>query len=213
MSGDRILEAYAIGALTIGFLTCFYGFRLFEYLLGAVGFLVGAGIGASLGEQMAAGSLTAVVGGGLLGGIAGAIGLVYIFPLALALFGFLFGALAGSAVNSMAGLSQEPLLVLLFGAVAAVLALMFKKFLIVVSTSFDGAGGVVWGGLVLLRSFQVIAGDPYMAKQAIHQSRMLTVLWLVIGGLGVLIQYQITAPERHHLRRLEEDYWQEKDAS
>jgi len=204
-------ELYALGTLILGLITCFYGFSLLEYLLAAAGFWIGAGLGAAIGGQLAAHSLMAVLGGAVIGGIGGAVLLIYVFPLALALFGFLFGAFAGSALNSLIDLNQEVPLMVGIGLLAAFLALKFQKFLIVVSTSFDGAAALLLGGVALMESAEWLPGPPRSLRERVGTSDVIPLVWIALGLLGVLVQYNLTAPDRHQLRRLEDAYWQDHE--
>jgi len=131
-----------------GLLTCFGGYRLFRFVLGLYGFYAGAMIGSSSVDP---GSTFAVIMGLLVGGVAGAIVMVFAYFVAVGLAGAGLAATALHLVWRLVGSGDPPTLVLiLVCVVGAVLALQVQRTVVIVGTAVLGAWTAVTGMMAFI---------------------------------------------------------------
>src|SRR4029079_14279025 len=91
----------SIGLILGGAITCFAGYRLFRFVLGIYGFVLGAMIASS---TMGVNSTGAMVAAALVGGLVGAVVLMLAYFVGIALIGAGLGALlANVAWGQIAG--------------------------------------------------------------------------------------------------------------
>src|SRR5437868_3702197 len=85
-----------------GVLACFAGYRLFRTVLAIYGFVLGAMMASSM---MAASNTIGMVGAALVGGLVGALVLVFAYFVAVALVGAGLGALVAQGIWTAMGRS------------------------------------------------------------------------------------------------------------
>src|SRR6266566_4068398 len=112
-------QAYEFPAAIVlvlgGGLSCFAGYRLFKVVLGLYGFILGAWLASSmLGISSTAGLIAAA----LIGGIAGALILVFAYFVGIALVGAGLGALIAHAGWSAMRAGDPPALLVIGLAIA-----------------------------------------------------------------------------------------------
>lgn len=126
------------GAIAWGLLDCVYGYRIFKFTLAVLGGLIGVVLGHAAAVKLGlgpAGTIGALLAGGLLG--AGLAFLLYIVAVFLA--GFLFGATLG--VLLLAGFHQMVALLsgCVLGLVGGYLAVKLQRVLLILSTALLGS--------------------------------------------------------------------------
>jgi hypothetical protein len=189
----------AIVLVAGGLLSCFAGYRVFRFVLGVYGFILGALIASSLvGTE---GTMW-MAGAAILGGLVGAAILVLGYFVGVALIGAGVGALAAHAV--WAGFGREPgvLAVIALSIAGALGALVLQRYVIVIATAFGGAWTAIVGGLAL-------AGDRIAVEAATRNGvwvasplnpapgeRWVVLLWLIMGIIGAALQFGVTARGR-----------------
>jgi uncharacterized protein DUF4203 len=187
--------------LTVGGLVaCFAGYRLFRVVLAIYGFIVGAGFASSLvGATNTAGMIVAA----LVGGVVGALILVFAYFVGIALIGAGLGALLAHAIWAQMQAPEPPALaVLLFAILGAAGAMMLQRYVIVAGTAFGGAWTIIVGALAA-------AGDRAAARAASGGNvwilyplspapgqRWVTVAWVLLGIVGALVQLGVTGRRR-----------------
>lgn len=187
----------AVVLLAGGVLSCFAGYRLFRFVLGFFGFVLGALVASS---AMGADQTLWMIGAALVGGLAGAVILVLAYFAGVALIGAGIGA--GLVMAIWAAMGREPgmLPVLVMAILGALGALVLQRYVIIVSTAFGGAQTAIIGGSALMA---VRAGDA--AARSVYRVYPLDPLpgtrWdiaacLVLGLLGLIVQLAITARGR-----------------
>lgn len=187
----------AVVLLAGGVLSCFAGYRVFRFVLGFFGFVLGALVASS---AMGADQTLWMIGAALLGGIAGALILVLAYFAGVALIGAGIGA--GLVMAIWAAMGREPgmLPVLVMAVLGALGALALQRYVIIVSTAFGGAQTAIIGGAALMavRSGDVAARSVYRVYplDALPGTRWDVAAWLVLGLLGVIVQLAITARGR-----------------
>jgi hypothetical protein len=186
----------AIVLLAGGLLSCFAGYRVFRFVLGVYGFILGALIGSSL---VGADQTMWMVGAAIVGGLAGAAILVLGYFVGVALIGAGAGALAAHAVWASFGREPGVLAVIVLSIVGALGALALQRYVIVVGTAFGGAWTAIVGSVALAGSRVAVDAatrsgvwvpsplDPAPGE------RWVLVLWLIMGVTGAILQFRVTA--------------------
>jgi len=179
-----------------GALSCFAGYRLFKIVLGIYGFVLGAMIASS---AMRVTNTTGMVVAALVGGVCGAVLLMFAYFIGIALVGAGLGALVAHVGWSGFRTGDPPAVVVIVLAVAGSIAAMFlQRYVIIAATAFGGAWTVIVGGLA-------IAGDRTAAKisspgavwilypttPALGQ-KWVTAAWIMLGLVGTAVQMSIT---------------------
>jgi hypothetical protein len=174
-----------------GLLACFAGYRMFRFVLGLYGFILGALFASSLVAPATLGAtLIAVLVGGALGALILSIG----YFVGVALVGAGVGTMAVHLVWAQSGWGDPAALpVVVCAIVGAVLAVFFQRYIIIAGTAFGGAWTAIVGGLSLSSGWAApattaspTAWTVYPFDPTLHGWMMLA--WMVLGVLGVVVQ-------------------------
>jgi hypothetical protein len=191
-----------------GTLACFAGYRLFRFVLAIYGFILGAMLASSLmGITNTLGMVVAAV----VGGLAGALILVFAYFVAIALVGAGMGALVANIVwgylRTGASGDPPPAAVIVLALVGAAAAMVLQRYVIILGTSFGGAWTLIVGTLALINRDAVRSGAAntaaagsgvwilYPTTPAASQL-WLTVGWIVLGVIGTVVQLSVTGRKR-----------------
>lgn len=188
----------ALVSLVFGLLNCFFGYRIFRFMLGVYGFFLGAIAGFAFVGTVAAGQTLWLLLGSVIGGLLGAV-LMFVFYF---IGVFFIGALAGALLTDVVALSfgvSPPLLVLVVVAlVAGIAALFFQRFGVILATALGGAWAAV-GGVFSAISGRGLDLRQVFARASEHRAGLalwlVLVLWLVLAAAGTVIQFRTTAEE------------------
>ena len=168
---------------------CFFGYRIFKFILGIVGFTLGGFLAGGVGYSASNEPLVAVLAG-LLGGILGVVLLMGLYFVGIFLFGGLLGVFVGATFFAAAGSQPEPVVLVILALIGGGLALVFQKFMIILSTAFNGAWNVVAGIACLATG----TTDPANLEKLFRpdgSQRFVTILsWIVLGTVGAIYQYR-----------------------
>jgi hypothetical protein len=186
--------------LLSGALTCFAGYRLFRVVLAIYGFILGAMLASSMmGISNTAGMILAA----LLGGITGALILVFAYFVGIALVGAGLGALIAhigwSAMRTGDPPAEVIIVMAVFGAIAA---MVLQRYVIIVSTAFAGAWTILVGNLALVgdrtAARAVSTGEVWILYPMTPAAgdRWVPVAWIVLGLLGTAVQLGVTGRRR-----------------
>jgi hypothetical protein len=186
----------ALVAIGLGLLNCFFGYRIFRFMLGVYGFILGAAVGLIVAGAVTEGQALWLILGALLGGLVGAalISLLYIVGV------FVVGAVAGVLlVGALGGILNidMPTLVVLIGAVAAgVIAVIFQRVAIILATAFSGAWAAVSGLAAIFMGRDVTLTEipkQMLAGRLVGLPLLLMlVLWLALSIAGAVVQFRTT---------------------
>lgn len=180
-----------------GLLSCAAGYRLFRSVLGFFGFVIGALV---VSSAMGADQTLWMIGAAILGGIVGAIVLVFAYFVGVALIGAGIGA--GLVMAAWAAFGRDPGMIpmLVMSVLGAIGALALQRYVIIVSTAFGGAQTAIVGAAALMSArtagagahgvFRVYPRDPLPGT---HWD---LAAWLALGTLGVIVQLAVTARGR-----------------
>jgi len=197
-------HAYGPPAATLlvlgGALSCVAGFRLFKVVLGIYGFILGAMLGSSM---MGVSNTTGMIVAALIGGVAGALLLVFAYFIGIALVGAGLGALIAHVGWGHVGGGDPPAgLIVGLALLGSVGALLLQRYVIIVATAFGGAWTALVGGLALAgdrgAARPATAGDVWILYPMTPApgQRWVPIAWIVLGLIGLGVQLGITGRKR-----------------
>lgn len=183
-----------------GALACFAGYRLFKIVLAIYGFILGAAMASSV---MGVTNTTGMIVAAIVGGIVGALLLVFAYFAGIALIGAGFGALVANVSWSYVRSGDPPVwLVIVLAVIGAIGAMLLQRYVIVIATAFAGAWTLIVGALAA-------AGNRTAARAAsaadvwilyplspMPGQRWVPIAWIALGVLGTAVQLGITARNR-----------------
>jgi hypothetical protein len=185
--------------LTGGAVACFAGYRLFKFVLGIYGFILGALIGSSM---MAPNNTWALVAGALGGGAIGALVLLAAYFFAVALVGAGVGALVANLVWKPFGGDPHWVAVVICAALGALAAMKFQRHVIIAGTSLAGAWTMLVGAaaLILKSSSRAASsgGDVWMVYPNTPPAgaTWIYVAWAALGLVGMYVQLHASGTKK-----------------
>lgn len=189
-------QLYAAGLLVIaGLVSCVAGYRLFRWVLGLFGFMLGAlAVSAIFGASDRLYMVAAALGGGL----AGALLMLAAYFVGVALVGAAVGAVAINLMWKLMTGEPHPYAVVLFAVGGAVLATWLQRYVIITATAFAGGWTLLVGALALIgdrtRMNAAASGDVWVLYplQPAPGQAWVPWAWLALGLAGALIQAFVT---------------------
>jgi hypothetical protein len=197
-------QSYQLPAVILlllsGALTCFAGYRLFRVVLAIYGFILGAMLASSvMGITNSAGMILAA----LIGGILGAVVLVFAYFVGIALVGAGLGAMIAHVGWSVMRPGDPPaaaiIVLAIFGAIAA---MVLQRYVIIVSTAFGGGWTILVASLALVgdraAARAVASGEVWILYPTTPApgDRWVPVVWIVLGLIGTAVQLGVTGRRR-----------------
>jgi hypothetical protein len=193
--------ALACGGLIaslFGALMCFFGYRLFLFLLPVWGFFFGLALGAQ--------SMQAIFGTGFLSEITSWV-VGFIVGLIFALLSYLFyiaavSIIAGSigyliAVGILLAIGLDMnfltwLIGIIAAAALAIVTIVFnlQKWVIIIATSFAGSAVVFGAFFALFNPFPNLIENPI--KAFLEASPLLMIMAIVLAIVGIVFQFKST---------------------
>ena len=192
--------AYATPAAVLfligGAMACFAGYRLFRWVLGINGFILGALIATSV---MSASNTWTLAVAAIVGGLVGAILMIAAYFVGVAIVGAGVGAAVVHFGWSLAHTDPPFWAVMIAAILGALGALAITRYMIIVGTAFGGAWMLIIGGTALFGSTPGLAGA---AKAAAASGNAWIVypldpapgvwwmwmVWFALGVVGAVVQ-------------------------
>jgi hypothetical protein len=194
--------AYQIPAAAVlilgGVVACFLGYRLFKFVLGIFGFIIGALAASSI---WGASDTTYMVIAAILGGIAGSLLLLAAYFVGVALVGAGLGALLANIIWTQIEGDPHPFVVVLFSVAGALIATWLQRYVIILGTAFGGAWTIMVGVLAMMGDKTAMtaaaAGDIWVAypMNPAPGQAWVPYAWIALALLGTLIQMFVTGGE------------------
>jgi hypothetical protein len=191
---------FAILLVLGGALACFAGYRLFKSVLALYGFILGAMIASSM---MGVSNTIGMVVAAVIGGLAGALILVFAYFIGIALVGAGMGALAANLAWSAARTGEVPWQFAVGAAVVgAITAMVLQRYVIIVSTAFSGAWTLIIGAITVAADRTVVRAAPAADAWIFYPispapgGRWASVAWVVLGLIGTGVQLVITSRKK-----------------
>jgi hypothetical protein len=198
-------QSYELPAAVVllfgGLLACVAGYRLFKFVLGIYGFVLGAMLASS---AMGVTNTTGMIVASLVGGVCGALLLVFAYFIGIALVGAGLGALVAHVGWSSVGKGGDPpaLAIVVLAIVGSIGAMFLQRYVIVVATAFGGAWTAIVGGLT-------IASERTVAAKAASATNVwilyptsapgqawVPFAWVALGLIGTGVQLRITGRKK-----------------
>lgn len=174
-----------------GAIACFGGYRLFRFVLGVYGFIIGALLGSSMvgtGETWT--TIAAAIGGGAIGAVV----LVAGYYVGVAIVGAGVGAAAVNLAWKPFGGDPHWGILVAAAAVGAFAAMSFQRHVIIVGTAFAGGWTMLVGAAALMAGKGAraasAAGDIWVVypNTAGPDRVWVYVAWVAISLVGVYVQ-------------------------
>ena len=191
--------AYQIPAAILlifgGLVACFFGYRLFKFVLGIFGFILGALAASSI---WGASDTTYMVIAAVVGGVAGGLLLLAAYFVGVALVGAGLGALIANLIWTQIEGDPHPFVVVLFSVAGALLATWLQRYVIILGTAFGGAWTIIVGGLALMGDQTALnaaaAGDIWVAYplNPAPGQQWVPYAWVAVSLVGTLVQMFVT---------------------
>jgi hypothetical protein len=183
---------YAAAILAAGgLLACFFGHRLFRYVLGIFGFYAGASMTT---QMMGAASHWGLLLAAVVGGLVGAGLMIAAYFVGVGLVGAGLAALGVNIVWRFIG-GEPPTAVLVIACVlGALAALSVVRYVVILGTALAGAWTLIVGGLALSGDHAAAraasAGDVWILYplDPLPEQWWLLPLWLVLAIAGAIVQ-------------------------
>jgi hypothetical protein len=189
---QNIVNAMVAVAIVAGAIKCFFGYPLFMFLLGLVGFIAGAALCGVLGFAMSQQEMIALIAG-VIGGLIGAGLVVAFYLIGIFLIGALLGGVLAAAIGASGGGDPNLVVVLIAALVGGFLAVSIQQFMIIVVTAFGGSAMMVYGiGYFTFDLPPVTELEPLLRAVTGHLF-ILGLVWLLLGLFGMVVQYRISA--------------------
>lgn len=196
MDAHMIGILWLIGALLLGLLNCYFGYRLFLFTVAIIGFMLGASLGYLLGGWTG-NWIVGLVGALVVGLIAGwaCVMAYYAFIFVVGAIGF---ALAASFITGLFYPDVHVLIPIICGVIGGILSLWLQRVVIIIVTAAHGALASIFAVAAL------IAGEGMSGYSALFQrffegelSRtggiwfyLGAVAWILLTASGLVIQFK-----------------------
>ena len=181
-----------IAAISIigGLVECFFGYRIFMVTLAIVGFLIGAVLAGAIGAAQSHEPVVALLSA-IVGGFIGAVLMIVLHFVGVFVLGALLGGLLGAMLCAAANSKPEPAILMIPAVMGGIAALLVRKFMIILATSFSGAWSVVTG----VAYFTTITIDRSNILAVFWPGRgylfPLALCWVALGIFGMFVQYKM----------------------
>ena len=195
-------QAYELPAALLlllgGAVSCLAGYRLFKLVLAIYGFILGAGLASS---AMGASNTAGMVVAALVGGVVGALILVFAYFIGIALVGAGLGALVAHFGWNYVRAGDPPVLaVIVLALLGAIGAMVLQRYVIVVATAFGGAWTMLLGGLATAGNR---AARPAPSQSvwilyptAASMRSWIPIAWIALGVVGTAVQLGLTGRKK-----------------
>lgn len=185
-------EQTLIGATILSFwgvIDCLFGYRWFRFMLAVLGAVFG-GIGGCVGAlQLFPGNGLVLIPGLVLGAVLGAVLFYVFFVVGLFLMGAFVGFLLTMVFTQSAG-SSALLIAGAVGIVCGTLVVLFRRWLITISTAWGGAFRFSLAMVFFLNPDESLRQleNPATLDALLARHPWVPILTVVVGLLGFLFQ-------------------------
>lgn len=175
------ITVFLVIAIAIGLLECFFGYKLFEFIVSIICFVLVGGIGVSIGQKYTTEFFILLLIF-LVAGTIGAILAIKLYLIGVFIISFLFGCGIGLLVNSTIH-SESLTIVLIVGVLVGILGVFLIKHVLIIGTSISG--GFAVGNAV--------------ASIANQEQLIVIIIGTILSVIGILLQYNMDKRRPKHL--------------
>lgn len=184
----------ALIVMGIGFLNCFFGFRVIRSAFALWGVAAGIYIGLTL---MPAGdtTLTTLLIVAVIGGIIGGVIFVILYLIGAVAIGVALGFTLSLVVMRFLGMEPNLIINVIFAMLFGFMALFLNRMFIIISTAFAGASAIVLAGAALFydqASLLNMESGNAVLEEAQALPPFLWILWILLGLIGMFVQFRMT---------------------
>jgi len=184
-------NAVIAGAIAVGTLACFLGYRTLKFLIGFMGFAIAGVVATAITGMLSGGNEWVMLAGGLIGGFCGATALFFLFRLGVFLMGASGAGLIAHQVLQIRGDHWALWGVIGIALVGGLLAMLMERPIISLATASIGAWVVVCGVAFFLLGPEVI--DAFSEPLELGQNRTAMLgAWAVLAIAGTVAQFATT---------------------
>ncbi|MBN1163162.1 MAG: TMEM198/TM7SF3 family protein [Candidatus Krumholzibacteriota bacterium] len=198
-------QGLAALAIVFGIVSCFWGYRIFKIVLGIFGFILGAYLAGTAGVHFTGGWGLIALSMGLVGGLIGGALVTVLYFAGVFLVGSLSGWVIGALLLGCVFPGLNLVFLVILALAGGILALVFQKMLLIISTSFLGSWYLISGAYFFMGSGYtplIIFNYPFCVTVAGGEANYLMVLcWLALGLAGVIFQYRYSKKSAIEPRR------------
>ena len=189
-----IAHGFSFIYILFGLLACFWGYRIFKVVLGMAGFIIGAYLLGSFTSAYMGGFGVVALIAGFAGGLIGGALFVTLYYFGVFVLGASAGWLFGVLITSAAGNTMHVLLFVILALIGGILAVMFQRLIITVSTAMLGAWYMVAGAFTFLGSeytpVKMFSDPDSMTDISDGPGLVLLLSWLALSVSGMIFQYR-----------------------
>jgi len=179
-------------AVVLGLLICFFGYRIFRFVLAVAGFIIGASFVAGFGFTLTDGKeILVILIAGIAGGLIGGALLLFLYSVGVFLLGVVFGILLFSGILGVMNINTSPPIYIVPALAGGIAALLLQRFMIILTTSFAGAWAAVMGTLFIVSSDFNPLNPEFINSIGENQTYRIIFSGLSLGVLGFVTQYII----------------------
>lgn len=180
--------------IILGLVTCFWGYRIFRIVLGIVGFITGAYIAGYLTSRFTGGLGIMTLIAGLAGGLILGSVFVTLYMAGVFILGATAGWLFGFILTNAADRSLHIILFIILALSGGILAVLFQRMIVIVSTAMIGAWYMVAGGFALMGSgytpMAMFEEPGSLIVFADGPGLVILICWFALALSGVFFQYR-----------------------
>lgn len=182
-----------------GTISCFVGYRLFRTVLAIFGFIVGGMVASSI---LGVSNTTLLLGAWVVGGLVGALILIFAYFLGVALAGASIGAAVANLMFSIGNRDPRVMVVVLCSVIGAIASMYLQRYFIIVFTAFGGAWTMIVGAMALVGNRAALnaaaTGDVWVAYplNPAPGQQWVVIVWIVLSLIGAGVQLGITGGEK-----------------
>jgi hypothetical protein len=178
LPGQNLYAAMAI-AVFVGLLYCFFGYKLLKLLLGVSGFLVAGSVAATGAAWASTGNVVVIGIAAFLGGLCGAMAVLFIFRLAI----FLVGAAAAGVVayEVLSGRPETwiPWAMIGLAFAGGILTVMLERAVMAIATA-------ALGGWIVSRAGSLLIVAAFFPERVADKAFAQNVVWATLGAWALL---------------------------
>jgi len=198
MLNSALENGFSFFYILSGMTACFWGYRIFRVVIGIIGFILGAWLAAGVAAQYMGGMGLVPVIAAIAGGLIGMSLFVTLYYFGIFVLGACAGWLFGVVITGIAGTGLNIVLFAILAAVGGILALVFQRLIITISSAAVGAWYMTAGAFFLLgngydpsdmfrvRGNVIIPGD--------EPGMVIVITWFALAIAGVFFQFRSNRP-------------------
>lgn len=178
----------------IGFLNCFFGFRVIRSAFALWGIVAGIYVGMIL-IPSADSEITTLLAAAVFGGVVGGVIFVALYLLGAIAIGAALGFTFSLIAMGFMGMETNLFISVIFAIVFAILSLFLNRLFIIGATAFSGASAMALAGAAIFydqASLLNVNAREEMLDGARALPPIIWIAWILLGFIGTLVQYRMT---------------------